>query len=167
MIHLGTSRDEWQHPEEIVAALKLEAGQTVADIEAGTGYMVAHLSEAVGGNGTVIAIDAEAAMIEYLANHLPELGPAHIVTQKVDFHDPELKPESVHGVLTLDTWHHMSEREAYARKVYDGLRKGERFAITPAIKTPIPFFCSIRWIERIIKSYFSVSVADRNLARET
>ncbi|MCD0458172.1 class I SAM-dependent methyltransferase [Roseiconus lacunae] len=103
MIHLGTSRDEWQHPEEIVAALKLEAGQTVADIEAGTGCMVAHLSEAVGGNGTVIAIDAEAAMIEYLAKHLPELGPAHIVTQKVDFHDPELKLESVHGVLALDT----------------------------------------------------------------
>ncbi|WP_436716945.1 class I SAM-dependent methyltransferase [Roseiconus lacunae] len=111
MIHLGTSRDEWQHPEEIVAALKLEAGQTVADIEAGagagagagTGYMVAHLSEAVGRNGTVIAIDAEAAMIEYLAKHLPELGPAHIVTQKVDFHDPELKRESVHGDLALDT----------------------------------------------------------------
>jgi predicted methyltransferase len=123
------ARDEWQHPDEIVAALMLEAGQTVADIGAGTGYMVAHLSKAVGEDGTVIAIDAEAAMIEYLAKHLLELGPANIVTQKVGFHDPELKPESVDGVLTLDTWHHMAEREAYARKVFDGLRKGGRFAI--------------------------------------
>src|SRR5688572_29365765 len=34
-------RDEWQHPQEIVAALALEPGATVADIGAGTGYMVA------------------------------------------------------------------------------------------------------------------------------
>lgn len=53
-------RDEWQKPHEIVAALALEPGAAVADIGAGTGYMVAHLSNAVGAGGTVIAIDAEA-----------------------------------------------------------------------------------------------------------
>jgi len=41
-------RDKWQYPEEIVAALALKPGATVADIGAGTGYMVAHLSKAVG-----------------------------------------------------------------------------------------------------------------------
>ncbi len=51
-------RDEWQHPEEIIAALAPRPGATIADIGAGTGYMVAHLSKAVGENGTVIAIDA-------------------------------------------------------------------------------------------------------------
>src|SRR5688572_18354399 len=49
-------RDEWQHPQEIIAALTLKPGATVADIGAGTGYMVAHLSKAVGERGTVIAI---------------------------------------------------------------------------------------------------------------
>jgi len=123
------SRDDWQHPEEIVAALTLEAGQTVADIGAGTGYMVAHLSKAVGKNGTVIAIDAESAMIEYLTKRLNELGPAKIVTQKVSFHDPELKAESVDSVLILDTWHHMNERKSYTKKVYAGLKQGGRFVI--------------------------------------
>ena len=54
-------RDTWQHPEEIVAALQLVEGGVVADIGAGTGYLVAHLSRAVGEDGEVVAIDVEEA----------------------------------------------------------------------------------------------------------
>ncbi len=67
-------RDHWQHPEEIVAALALTPGATVADVGAGTGYLVAHLSEAVGRSGTVIAIDMEQAMVTYLTSHKREAG---------------------------------------------------------------------------------------------
>jgi predicted methyltransferase len=122
-------RDKWQHPEEIVAALALKPGATVADIGAGTGYMVAHLSKAVGTDGTVIAVDAEAAMVEYLTKRGTELGPARIVPRKVGPDDPELQPASVDGVLTLDTWHHVKGRETYARKVYEGLKRGGRFVV--------------------------------------
>lgn len=122
-------RDAWQHPEQIVAAMSLESGVTVADIGAGTGYMVAHLSNAVGKDGTVIAIDAESAMIEYLTKHKSELGPSVIVPQKVGFSDPELPPASVDGVLIVDTWHHVAGREAYAKKVYDGLKQDARFVV--------------------------------------
>lgn len=122
-------RDQWQHPEEIVAALALMPGATVADIGAGTGYMVAHLSQAIGEGGTVIAIDASQEMVDYLAERRDELGPATIVTRKVGPDDPELPPASVDGVLTLDTWHHIERRAAYAGKVYDGLKGGGRFVV--------------------------------------
>ncbi|XZE44167.1 class I SAM-dependent methyltransferase [Pirellulaceae bacterium SH467] len=122
-------RDRWQYPDQIVEALSLKPGETVADIGAGTGYMVAHLSREVGKDGTVIAIDAESAMIEYLISHKSQLGPAAVVPQKVGFSDPELEPGSVHGVLTLDTWHHVADREAYARKVFTGLKNGGRFVV--------------------------------------
>jgi predicted methyltransferase len=122
-------RDRWQRPEEIVAALALKPGATVADIGAGTGYMVAHLSKAVGKSGTVIAIDASEAMVEYLAKRSDEMGPARIVPRKVGTDDPGLQPASVDGVLTLDTWHHVKGREAYARKVYEGLKRGGRFVV--------------------------------------
>ena len=122
-------RDAWQHPEEIVAALALKPGATVADIGAGTGYMVGHLSKAVGEGGTVIAIDAEAAMAEYLAKRGDDLGPARIVTRKVGMDDPELQAAGVDAVLTLDTWHHVKGREPYAKKVYEGLRPGGRFVV--------------------------------------
>jgi predicted methyltransferase len=122
-------RDGWQHPGEIVAALDLKPGATVADIGAGTGYMVAHLSRAVGEGGTVLAIDASAEMVEYLGKRTAELGPARIVPRKVGPDDPELPPAGVDRVLTLDTWHHVQGREGYARKVYDGLRRGGRFVV--------------------------------------
>lgn len=122
-------RDQWQHPEEIMAALALKPGATVADIGAGTGYMVAPISKAVGKDGTVIAIDASAEMVEYLRKRESELGPAKIVPQKVGFNDPELPSAEVDRVLTLDTWHHIKGQEAYARKVYDGLKRGGRFVV--------------------------------------
>jgi predicted methyltransferase len=122
-------RDKWQRPEEIVAALALKPGATVADIGAGTGYMVAHLSKAVGQGGTVIAIDASAEMVEYLAKRSAELGPADVVPRKVGPDAPELRTASVDGVLTLDTWHHVKGREAYAKKVYEGLKRGGRFVV--------------------------------------
>lgn len=122
-------RDKWQHPEEIVAAMELKPGATVADIGAGTGYMVAPLSKKVGKDGTVIAIDASAEMVEYLQNRSAELGPAKIVPRKVAMDDPELQAASLDGVLTLDTWHHVKSREAYAKKVYEGLKPGGRLVV--------------------------------------
>jgi len=65
----------------------------------------------------------------YLIKHSPDLGPATIVPQKVGFHDPELKAESVDSVLILDTWHPMNERESYAKKVHSGLKLGGHFVI--------------------------------------
>jgi len=122
-------RDKWQHPEEIVAALSLAPGATVADIGAGTGYTVGHLSKAVGKSGTVIAIDAEPAMIAYLAKRSADLGPAKVVPRKVTPESPDLQNDSVDGVVTLNTWHHIGRREAYARKVHAGLRRGGRFVV--------------------------------------
>jgi len=122
-------RDKWQHPEVIVAALALTPGATVADIGAGTGYMVAPLSKAVGRGGTVIAIDASAEMVEYLAKRSADLGPARIVPRKVGPDAPELQAASVDGVLMLDTWHHVTGREAYAKKVHEGLKRGGRFVV--------------------------------------
>jgi len=122
-------RDEWQHPDEIVAALGLRPGATVADIGAGTGYMVAHLSKAVGENGTVIAIDAEDAMIEYLSNRTEALGPATVVPKKVAAADPNLQNESVEAILILDTWHHIGGRLDYAKKLHAALKPGGRLVI--------------------------------------
>ncbi|HTN76684.1 MAG TPA: methyltransferase domain-containing protein [Pirellulaceae bacterium] len=122
-------RDKWQYPDEIVAALALKPGATVADLGAGTGYMAAHLSQAVGEGGTVIAIDAEAEMIEYLAKRQGDLGPATLVPRKVAPNDPDFQTASVDGVLTLDTWHHVEGHEAYASKVYAGLKSGGRFVV--------------------------------------
>lgn len=91
--------------------------------------MLAPLSKAVAQDGTVIAIDSSTEMVEYLMKQTAALGPAKIVPRKVGPDDPEFKTASVDGVLTLDTWHHVRDQEAYAWKVYEGLKRGGRFVV--------------------------------------
>jgi ubiquinone/menaquinone biosynthesis C-methylase UbiE len=125
-------RDAWQRPEEIVAALGLRPGDTVADVGAGTGYMTAHLSRAVGRTGAVLALDAEPAMSAYLTSRIGELGPARVTPQHTRSDDPELAPASIDAALILDAWHHMSDRVAYARKLRAALKPGGRLVVVDA-----------------------------------
>jgi predicted methyltransferase len=71
-------------------------------------------------------------MIEYLTNRREQLGPATIVPRKASPGDPGLQKESVDAVMTLNTWHHLSEREDYAKKVHEGLKRGGRFVVIDA-----------------------------------
>jgi predicted methyltransferase len=48
-------RGGWQRPDDVVAALALRPGDRVADLGAGEGYFIPHLSQAVGIDGRVYA----------------------------------------------------------------------------------------------------------------
>lgn len=164
-------RDAWQHPEEIVAALDLRAGATVADIGAGTGYMVGHLSKAAGENGTVIAIDAEDAMIEYLSNRIETLRPATVIPQKVSPDDPNLPNESVDAILILDTWHHIGGRLDYAKKLHAALKPRGRLVIVDseteaAIGPPKDMRVAPEQVEReLVAAGFRVEVVGESMPR--
>lgn len=123
------SRDAWQRPEEIIKAARLEPGMKVADIGAGTGYMVAHLSRAVGEGGEVFAIDVEESMVRYIAERKAELGPAKISPRKAAHDSPAIASESIDAAVTINVWHHLAAREAYARKVFEGLKPGGTFVV--------------------------------------
>src|SRR5690349_195041 len=58
------SRDAWQMPDRVVAALSLRPGDSVADIGAGTGYFTVRLAKSAVPR--VYAADIEPAMVEYL-----------------------------------------------------------------------------------------------------
>ena len=53
------SREVFANRKEIVAACKIQPGQTVADIGAGTGLFTRMFSAEVGKDGRVIAVDIE------------------------------------------------------------------------------------------------------------
>jgi predicted methyltransferase len=118
------ARDEWQKPQEIVAAMKIENGMIVADLGAGTGYFEPSLSRAVSPTGSVLALDVEPDMVRYLnervqREHLANVRPALVATD-----DPKLAPGSVDRILVVDVWHHIDARDAYAGKLRDALKNG-------------------------------------------
>lgn len=123
------ARDEWQRPRDVVAALGVGEGMTVADVGAGTGYFEPHLSRAVGASGVVVAVDVEPDMVRYLAErarreHLPNVRAALSTPD-----DPGLAKASVDRVLVVDTWHHVPDRPRFAAKLREALRPGGQILI--------------------------------------
>lgn len=111
------ARDAWQRPAEVMALLHIEPGSVVADIGAGTGYFVEHLSRAVGPNGTVLALDVEPNMVSFVEKRAQERGLANVTARVVKYDDPGLGASSVARVLIVNTWHHIDDRSRYAQKL--------------------------------------------------
>jgi len=118
------SRDAWQKPEEILAAMQISPGTTLVDLGAGTGYLVPKLADATGETGKVIALDVSDQMIAYLDSAIETEGMANVSTHKAEHDDPKLGAQSVDRIVTLNTWHHITGREDYAKKLAASLTPG-------------------------------------------
>lgn len=120
------ARDAWQKPDQVVALMAIEPGMVVADIGAGTGYFMKHLSKAVGDAGRVLALDIEPDMVRYMRERAVREEAANVTADVVPADDPRLPPGAVHRVLIVNTWHHIADRPAYARKLVAGMAPGGR-----------------------------------------
>ena len=132
------ARDEWQKPAELVKALAIRPGMTVADVGAGTGYFSRRLSTAVGPDGTVFAVEPEPKLLAYLRERAEREKTANVVPILASLDDPRLPPRSVDLVLVVDTFHHIDHRVAYFRALRRALRGGGRVAIVDWHKRPLP-----------------------------
>jgi SAM-dependent methyltransferase len=117
-------RDEWQRPEDLVEAMAIEQGMTVADVGAGTGYFVPFLSRAVGEGGRVLAVDIEEAMLEYVDDLAADRGLENVETVLADKTDTNLDKNSTDRILIVNTWHHIPNRGDYARHLRERLTDG-------------------------------------------
>src|SRR5438876_7791836 len=66
-------REQEERPDLLLPALKIKAGDAVADIGAGTGYYTRRLARLVGDQGTVYAVDIQQEMLDLLTNKMAEL----------------------------------------------------------------------------------------------
>ncbi len=117
------TREAWQKPSEVVAAMRIQPGMTVVDLGAGTGYFLPHLDRAVGPQGRVVALDVEANLVGYMQARITKENLAVTRAQLVSPTDTGLEAASVDRILIVDTWHHITDRQQYARKLKRSLRK--------------------------------------------
>ncbi len=121
-------RDSWQRPADVVEALELQPGDRVADLGAGEGYFVPHLTKAVGADGRVYAVDVDEEVVGELAERFPpESTNVEAVLAKLE--DPMLPDGSLDLVLIVNTYHHIEDRPAYFRRLRRDLRSGGRVAV--------------------------------------
>ncbi len=123
------ARDAWQKPAAIVASMDIAAGATVADVGAGTGYFEPYLSRAVGASGTVLAVDIEPSMVHWMRDRAAREHWSNVRPTLAAVDDPKLPARGVDRVLVVDTWHHIPDRIAYARKIAAALAPGGALTI--------------------------------------
>jgi len=101
--------------DEVVAAMKLQPGQTVADIGAGTGLLEAPLAKAVGPGGRVYAVEIDAGFFPSIRKRAADANVTNVETVLGQFGDPKLPVKNVDVALFHDVIHHVEKRADYLR----------------------------------------------------
>jgi predicted methyltransferase len=137
-------RDGWQHPDEVIEALDLSPGDRVAEIGAGSGYWLPWLSQAVGADGRVYAVEVTDELVTKLETRVADEGWQNVVVVRGAFEDPKLPDGEIDLAMTCLTYHHIEEREAYFRNLRSDLSSDGRVAhLDDRHDAPPPF----RWLQ--------------------
>jgi len=114
--------------EQIIAALKLKAGDVVADLGAGTGLFEAPLAYAIG-RGRVYAVEIDKGFLDEIDRKVDELHIATIETVLGTPTDPKLPTRGVDLALMHDVLHHVEQRQAYLKSVAGYMKPTGRIAV--------------------------------------
>jgi ubiquinone/menaquinone biosynthesis C-methylase UbiE len=128
-------RDERQKPRELVEAMQLRPGMTVADIGTGVGYMLPYLSQAVGTTGRVLAEDIFDDFLSQAKKRAADDKLSNVTFVKGTEHGPQLPADSVDVALALDSYHHYDYPADMLAGIRMGLKPGGRLVIVEYYKT--------------------------------
>jgi cyclopropane fatty-acyl-phospholipid synthase-like methyltransferase len=121
------ARDDWQKPDEVLAALSLQSGQVVADIGAGTGYFTLRLAKHEAAP-KVYAVDIEASLLNHIRQRAEKESLSNVQAIQGSATSPNL-PEPVDRVLMVNTYHHIAGRVGYFGELRKSLKPGALVAI--------------------------------------
>ena len=78
----GPDREAWQKPDEIMDALGIADGASVADVGPGAGWFTIRLARRVGPNGRVFATDVQPQMLEAVRRRVAREGLLNVETRR-------------------------------------------------------------------------------------
>lgn len=130
-------RDEWQKPDEVIALLGVDSSQTWQDIGSGTGYFSFRLLEA---GAKVICGDVDERFLAHIRQKRDSMGidPNAMKLRKLPYDAPNLKEKEADGVLIVNTYHHIEDRQKYFGLVKFGLKEGGKLVVIDFFKKETP-----------------------------
>ncbi len=127
-------RDAKQRPQELVAAMDIKPGMTVADIGTGVGYMLPFLSSAVGPSGKVYGEDIQTDFLDRAKAKKAANVELILGTET----DPKLPAGAVDVALVLDVYHHFDYPDKMLAAIRRGLKPGAHLVIVDFYKSASP-----------------------------
>jgi len=130
------SREIFARRREIVAACRIQPGETVADIGAGTGLFTRLFADAVGKQGRVIAVDISQKFLDHIASASREEGRRNIDTLLATAASTELAPASIDVAFICDTYHHFEFPQKTMASLFQAMKPGGRVILVDFRRIP-------------------------------
>jgi ubiquinone/menaquinone biosynthesis C-methylase UbiE len=105
---------------EVLDAMHLKPGMTVADIGAGSGLIARLMAQRVTPGGTVYAVDISKSMIDHIEKTARDIPNLKAVLG--DPRTPKLEPNSLDLVSIIDSYHHFEYPQDMLREIKKALR---------------------------------------------
>ena len=122
-------RESEEAPSIAIQALKIQPGQVVADIGAGSGYYTVRLAREVGPTGKVYGTDIQQGMLDLLLGNVAKAKLDNVVTVLGTPDDPKLPPGTLDLALMVDVYHELAAPQAFIRKLRASLKPGGRLVL--------------------------------------
>jgi ubiquinone/menaquinone biosynthesis C-methylase UbiE len=122
-------RDEALQIQRVMDILKIQAGKTVADIGAGSGWFTVRAARRVGAGGSVYAVDINQDAITHIEARAKKENLSNVKTVVSKPDDPELPAASVDAVLLLKTYHEVARPVELLRNLRGALREGAKVGV--------------------------------------
>jgi arsenite methyltransferase len=131
-------RDSEQKPDEVLKAMAIKRGETIADIGAGSGYFAFRFAKQVGDSGRVYAVDINSDMILFMNRKIRDLKLRNVSTVLSAPDDPLLIDDSTNRFFICNTWHHVQSRPNYITLMKKILKPGGQIIVLDYHKKELP-----------------------------
>ena len=122
-------RDAVDEVGQVVRAMDIRPGLTVADLGAGSGYYTVRLARRLGPDGRVIAQDVVPRYLAGLDKRVRRLKLTNVTLALGEPHDPRLAPGSVDVALLVHMYHEIAQPFAFLANLAPAMRPGGRVGI--------------------------------------
>jgi predicted methyltransferase len=129
-------RDRADEVGQVVRAMSIRPGETVADIGAGSGYYTLRLSPVVGPGGRVLAQDVTPSYLKALREAVKGAGLANVEVIRGEPHDPRLPAGSVDAAILVHMYHEITQPFGLLYNLAAAMKPGGRVGIVDLDDVP-------------------------------
>ncbi|HYN06066.1 MAG TPA: methyltransferase domain-containing protein [Vicinamibacterales bacterium] len=126
-------REQWQKVPQILAAMNVRPGATVADIGAGDGFFTTRLARAVQSSGRVYAVDIDDSAIDRLRKRLQQDGIQNVIVVKGAPDSPNLPEGVIDAALIVNAYHEMDQHQSMLSALRRALKPEGRLVIVEPV----------------------------------